>query len=474
MDHQAIAVFCNPLIVEEVDILTNFIMAVNTFGLQSPYIIWVPHTTLPEERSDDIKKSSKLQEILNDMIDIGIDSVLGGEPSGDRLALAITARVKHAEAMSRATSKMMDEMHAKKLYLDYLKECNETMVWDYARTKIAPSIPSVDPTLPQGVPAEISNYKVGKQLGKGHFGSVYKLHHMLHQGEDDEGQGKVVKLVPKDGVTDFSALKMMKRTIDLMGILRAPENYHANIVRLHSVFHSPTHIMFIMEDGGPENLHQRLCYRTHTDERKKRPMPAFIVESLIMQTFSAMHHLHHFMSMCHRDIKPENMLIKEDSVGPTNVVLKLADFDMACECPRGMKCKTACGTMPFTAPEVLSEKEYDGRRCDMWSVGILLLELLCGVGIVERSLMNGGQSLHGQDHTSRSQPTKELARKIYEGFSNAACASQILEQFILEELALYRSMISPVLTGLLTIAVEERWDSAMVTRYMETSWSQFF
>ena len=82
------------------------------------------------------------------------------------------------------------------------------------------------------------------------------------------------------------------------------------------------------------------------------------------------------MGWAHRDVKPENLCI--DARG--NV--RLVDFGLSKFCDNG-RCRTACGTVAFAAPEVCDvalgiEADYDGHAADLWSLGCVLLELKTG------------------------------------------------------------------------------------------------
>eukprot|EP00704_Kipferlia_bialata_P015432 g15432.t1 len=39
---------------------------------------------------------------------------------------------------------------------------------------------------------------------------------------------------------------------------------------------------------------------------------------------------------------------------------------------------TACGSPHYVAPEIISKKPYDGRKADVWSLGIVLFFMLTG------------------------------------------------------------------------------------------------
>jgi len=89
-----------------------------------------------------------------------------------------------------------------------------------------------------------------------------------------------------------------------------------------------------------------------------------------IQTVSAINFLHS-NELVHRDIKPENLLLDEFNN------IKLCDFGWCVRIEDDEQRKTFCGTYEYMAPEVINE-EYYNKSIDIWSLGILLYELLHG------------------------------------------------------------------------------------------------
>jgi len=84
----------------------------------------------------------------------------------------------------------------------------------------------------------------------------------------------------------------------------------------------------------------------------------------------------HAAGIIHRDVKPENILI--DARG----AVKLVDFGLAIDCDPGQKApaktRWKVGTPLYMAPEQLRAPEAVDGRADLYSLGVVLLEMLTG------------------------------------------------------------------------------------------------
>lgn len=79
------------------------------------------------------------------------------------------------------------------------------------------------------------------------------------------------------------------------------------------------------------------------------------------------------MSCVHRDLKLENILLDKHG----NV--KLCDFGFTRDYEgKASYLQTFCGTVCYSAPEMLKGEKYAGEKVDVWSLGIILFALLTG------------------------------------------------------------------------------------------------
>ncbi|GFY38463.1 hypothetical protein TNIN_291411, partial [Trichonephila inaurata madagascariensis] len=153
---------------------------------------------------------------------------------------------------------------------------------------------------------------------------------------------------------------------------------HQNIIQLVQFFEEQDRFLLIFEKvyGGPLLAH--IQKRVHFTERE--------ASMIIRDVANALKFLHH-KGIAHRDLKPENILcFSQDQVCP----VKICDFDLGsgvvlskstspCSTPELL---SPVGSAEFMAPEVVSgfvgeASPYD-KRCDLWSLGVIMYILLCG------------------------------------------------------------------------------------------------
>lgn len=122
--------------------------------------------------------------------------------------------------------------------------------------------------------------------------------------------------------------------------------------------------------------------RKWVQERKPWQVVVFALSS-VLQGLEGIHRLGGF----HRDLKPENILIARDA--ERGFVVKVADFGLV-RVPRNLSpaiTNHAAGTPGYIAPEVLSGTTGFHAGADIYSLGIVALELLTG-GRVAATLDN--------------------------------------------------------------------------------------
>jgi len=134
------------------------------------------------------------------------------------------------------------------------------------------------------------------------------------------------------------------------------------IVQLYQTFQDSKYLYMLMEPclGG------ELWTVLRNSKRFNDSTARFYVACVIL----AFDYLHD-KGVIYRDLKPENLLL--DSAG----YVKLTDFGFAKQLAVEEKAWTFCGTPEYVAPEIITNKSHD-YRADIWSIGILVYELLTG------------------------------------------------------------------------------------------------
>ena len=191
-----------------------------------------------------------------------------------------------------------------------------------------------------------------KQLGSGSFGRVYLVSH------NDLKNLFALKVIDKRKLmVSYGKLDIIYNEINIHSKLA-----HENIIKLYNVHEDNENINIIMEYAENGNLYELIS-------KEKNGLTEAKAFDYFIQVVNAVYYLHN-NNIIHRDIKPENILIGNDNK------IKLCDFGWAKELTLENR-STFCGTVEYMAPEIVGSENYD-YSVDIWSLGILLYELLYG------------------------------------------------------------------------------------------------
>jgi len=265
----------------------------------------------------------------------------------------------------------------------------------------------------------------GEMLGQGAYASVQTCVNIYTEVE------YAVKIIDK--VPTHSRARVFKE-IDLFHHCQG----HPNIIQLIEYFEETERFYLIFEKVSGGQLLDHIQTRKYFTEQE--------AANIIRDVASALEFLHS-KGIAHRDLKPENVLcVYRDRLTP----VKLCDFDLG----SGIKFHsgggsdttplllTPVGSAEFMAPEIVEafiedteeDFKYD-KRCDLWSLGVMMYILLSGYppfsgscgqkcawaagGQCDRCQLNlftniqqGKFEFHPAEWSSVSGPAKDLIRRL--------------------------------------------------------------
>jgi serine/threonine protein kinase len=202
-------------------------------------------------------------------------------------------------------------------------------------------------------PAQIRDYVIGEELGRGAFSHVCKCKNVKTEAEF------AVKIFAKHNLASSGDQARFQREIDTMAYI-----HHDHVLALHDFFWDDQNFYLIVDlcPGG------ELFEYSVTHDRLDEPTAALILQQVV----SAVAYCHSF-GVAHRDLKPVDILISEF---PS---VKVADFGLCGFISEQGMMRTFCGSPCYCAPECLCRIQYDGRKSDMWSLGVILFAMVVGL-----------------------------------------------------------------------------------------------
>ncbi|KAK9058712.1 hypothetical protein SSX86_023554 [Deinandra increscens subsp. villosa] len=198
-------------------------------------------------------------------------------------------------------------------------------------------------------------YMLGKKLGNGQFGTTYLC---IEKKTSKQFACKSIakrKLLTDDDIVD------VKREIEIMHHLSG----HPNVVSIKGAYEDAVSVYLVMELCAGGELFDRIIDRSYYSEQKAADLAKTIV-SVIEGC--------HSLGVMHRDLKPENFLFVDED---EDSLMKIIDFGLSSFFKPGQIFTDVVGSPYYVAPEVLLK--YYGPEADIWSAGVIIYVLLCGV-----------------------------------------------------------------------------------------------
>lgn len=201
---------------------------------------------------------------------------------------------------------------------------------------------------------EIGEYRITGILGRGGMGVVYAA--------DDTALGIPVALKMIDPALARDATFVRRFQAEARAMARLPS---PNIVRVMAMRQTDVGVFIVMEyvDGG--TLHDRM---------QRGPMPWSETWPYVREVLLALEKAHQ-AGVIHRDIKPRNIMLTAEGT------VKVTDFGLAkvvTDEPGVTVTQGVAGTLLYMSPEQIRADADLDTRADLFSLGLMLYEMLAG------------------------------------------------------------------------------------------------
>merc|ERR1711892_1571728 len=194
-------------------------------------------------------------------------------------------------------------------------------------------------------------YVVKEEIGRGGFGVVYAAE------RKSDGLEVAVKEVSKDMDT------LTNNNVPLEVALMQQVNDVPGVIKLLDYFDTTDSFYIVMERFTSKDLFDFIS--------EQGPLPEALARDLFMQLVDTVSECHE-KGVVHRDIKDKNILIDMNTFKT-----KLIDFGSGAQLKKGVY-QEFKGTRVYSPPEWINNGTYTAEALTVWSLGILLYDLVCG------------------------------------------------------------------------------------------------
>ena len=199
-------------------------------------------------------------------------------------------------------------------------------------------------------------YRIENVAGEGGMGIVYEAEHVILR------QRVAVKALLPGSVTSAETLERF--SLEASAIARIASEHVVRVMDAGSLPNgAPYLVMEYLEGCDLEDL-----------LRMRGRLPATEVVDFALQALDALAHAH-AARVIHRDLKPANLFLARRPDG--RQVIKLVDFGISKAFDSSLEGDRVVGSPAYMSPEQLENRSIDFRT-DLWSLGVVIYELISG------------------------------------------------------------------------------------------------